>query len=119
MEKTTQQTQHKQTILVVDDDPHILEVVEARLTASGYRTITAPGAEQAIGIVKSQQVDLLISDVRMPGMGGMELFKEVHGLHPSLPVIFLTAYGTIPDAVNAVKAGATDYLTKQIGRAHV
>ncbi len=109
MEKTTQ---HKQTILVVDDDPHILEVVEARLTASGYRTITAPGAEQAIGIVRSQQVDLLISDVRMPGMGGMELFREVHGLHPSLPVIFLTAYGTIPDAVNAVKAGATDYLTK-------
>ncbi|MHC1743415.1 MAG: sigma-54-dependent transcriptional regulator [Syntrophobacteraceae bacterium] len=109
MEKTTQQ---KQTILVVDDDPHILEVVEARLTSAGYRLITAPGAEQAIRIVKSQQVDLLISDVRMPGMGGMELFKEVHGLHPNLPVIFLTAYGTIPDAVNAVKAGATDYLTK-------
>jgi DNA-binding NtrC family response regulator len=109
MEKTAQQ---KQTILVVDDDPHILEVVDARLTSAGFRTITAPGAAQAVEIVKAQQVDLLISDVRMPGMGGMELFKEVHGLRPNLPVIFLTAYGTIPDAVNAVKAGATDYLTK-------
>lgn len=109
MEKATSS---KQTILVVDDDPHILEVVEARLTSAGFRTITAPGGAQAIGIVKSQPIDLLISDVRMPGMGGMELFREVQGLHPNLPVIFLTAYGTIPDAVNAVKAGATDYLTK-------
>ena len=109
MEKTAQQ---KQTILVVDDDPHILEVVDARLTSAGFRTIMAPGAAQAVEVVKAQQVDLLISDVRMPGMGGMELFKEVHGLRPNLPVIFLTAYGTIPDAVNAVKSGATDYLTK-------
>lgn len=109
MEKTAQQ---KQTILVVDDDPHILEVVEARLVSAGFRTIAVPSGVQAIEVIQAQQVDLLISDVRMPGMGGMELFKEAHALRPALPVIFLTAYGTIPDAVHAVKAGATDYLTK-------
>ncbi len=102
----------KQTILIVDDDPHILEVLEARLTSAGYRVFTAPGAREALDTVKSYPIDLLISDVKMPGMGGMDLFTEVRSLHHELPVIFLTAYGTIPDAVRAVKAGATDYLTK-------
>jgi DNA-binding NtrC family response regulator len=75
--------------------------------------ITATRAEDALEVIKkASQVDLLISDVKMQGMGGMELFKEVHALRPKLPVFFLTAYGTIPDAVNAVKAGAVDYLTK-------
>jgi DNA-binding NtrC family response regulator len=103
---------HKATILVVDDDAHILEVLEARLNSAGYRTLTAKSAAAGLDIVKSQVVDLLISDVRMPGMGGMELLKEVKGLRPGLQVIMLTAYGTIPDAVDAVKAGALDYLTK-------
>jgi DNA-binding NtrC family response regulator len=102
----------KQTILIVDDDRHILEVLEARLSSAGFHAITAPGAAEALAVVKSKPIDLLITDVKMPGMGGMELFKEVHALYPDLPVIFLTAYGTIPDAVHAVKAGAVDYLTK-------
>jgi DNA-binding NtrC family response regulator len=103
---------HKATILVVDDDAHILEVLEARLNSAGYRTLTATSAAAGLDIVRSQVVDLLISDVRMPGMGGMELLKEVKALRPGLQVIMLTAYGTIPDAVDAVKAGALDYLTK-------
>lgn len=102
----------KQTILVVDDDLHILEVLEARLTASGFRVLTAPEAQEALSIIQAQPVDLLISDIRMPGMGGMDLFLEVQTIRAGLPVIFLTAYGTIPDAVKAVKAGAVDYLTK-------
>ncbi len=102
----------KQTVLVVDDDLHILEVLEARLSSAGFKALTAAGSEDALNIVKSQQVDLMISDIRMPGMGGMELLKEAHSLKPGLPVIFLTAYGAIPDAVRAVKEGAADYLTK-------
>jgi len=102
----------KQTILVVDDDLHILEVLEARLSSVEFKVLKATSAQEALEIIKSQQVDLLITDVRMPGMGGMDLFEEVRSLKPVLPVIFLTAYGTIPDAVKAVKAGAVDYLTK-------
>ena len=102
----------KQSILVVDDDLHILEVLEARITAADFQAFTASGAREALEIIQSHQVDLMVSDVRMPGMGGMDLLEKVHKLRPSLPVIFLTAYGTIPDAVEAVKAGAADYLTK-------
>jgi len=102
----------KQTILVVDDDLHILEVLEARLSSVELRVLTATGAEAALDIIRSKHVDLLISDIRMPGMGGMELLEKVRSVHPELPVIFLTAYGTIPDAVSAVKAGAVEYLTK-------
>jgi DNA-binding NtrC family response regulator len=102
----------KQAILIVDDDPHILEVVEARLSSAGFRVHTAISAQAALEILKVHPLDLIISDVRMPGMGGMDLFAEVQSLRPELPVIFLTAYGTIPDAVRAVKAGVVDYLTK-------
>ena len=102
----------KQTILVVDDDLHILEVLEARLASMHYRVHTAAGAEQALDLLRENQVDLMITDVRMPGMSGMDLFVETQSLRPGLPVIFLTAYGTISDAVEAVKAGAFDYLTK-------
>ncbi|MEN6484133.1 MAG: sigma-54 dependent transcriptional regulator [Syntrophobacteraceae bacterium] len=102
----------KLTILVVDDDLHILEVMEARLTSVEYRVLTATGAQAAMEIIESHHVDLMITDVKMPGKSGMDLLKEARALRPALPVIFLTAYGTIPDAVSAVKAGAVDYLTK-------
>lgn len=102
----------KQTILAVDDDLSILQVLEARLSVMEFQVLTATGGREALDIIRSGHVDLLISDVRMPGMGGMDLFAEVRAIRPELPVIFLTAYGTIPDAVSAVKAGAVDYLTK-------
>jgi DNA-binding NtrC family response regulator len=102
----------KQTILVVDDDLHILEVIEARLSSAEFRVLTATGVTEALEVLRTHPVDLLISDMRMPGLGGMDLLKEVRTLLPDLPVIFLTAYGTIPDAVRAIKAGALEYLTK-------
>jgi len=102
----------QQSILVVDDDRHVLEVLEARLSSGGFQVLKATGATEALKIIKTQHVDLLISDMKMPGMGGMGLLTEVRSLRPGLPLIFLTAYGTIPDAVRAVKAGAVDYLAK-------
>jgi len=102
----------QQSILVVDDDRHVLEVLEARLSSGGFQVLKAAGAPEALKIIKAQHVDLLISDMKMPGMGGMGLLTEVRSLRPGLPLIFLTAYGTIPDAVRAVKAGAVDYLAK-------
>ena len=102
----------KQTILIVDDDLHILEVIEARLASADYRVFTAADADAALDILNTRAIDLMISDVRMPGKSGMDLLKEAHAVHPELPVIFLTAYGTIPNAVSAIKAGVLEYLTK-------
>jgi len=100
------------SILVVDDDLHVLEVIEARLSSSGFQVCKASGVQEAIGILKDKKIDLIVSDMKMPGMGGMHLLKNVRSLVPGLPLIFLTAYGTIPDAVRSVKAGAVDYLVK-------
>ncbi len=102
----------RQTVLIVDDDLHILEVLEARLSSMDFQVRKAINAQDALEILRAGPVDLMITDVRMPGMGGMDLFHEARLLRAGLPVIFLTAYGTIPDAVRAVKAGAVDYLTK-------
>jgi DNA-binding NtrC family response regulator len=99
-------------ILVVDNDPNLLEVLEARLSAAGFRILKAMDAASAARILKKKPVDLLVSDVKMPRKSGMELFKEIRETLPELPVIFLTAYGTIPDAVDAIKLGAVDYISK-------
>ncbi|OPX32817.1 MAG: sigma-54-dependent Fis family transcriptional regulator [Desulfobacteraceae bacterium 4484_190.1] len=102
----------QQTILIVDDDLHILEVIEARLSSAGFQVLKASDAREGLKILKTGRVDLLISDMKMPGMSGMELLHKTSVFRPDLPFLFLTAYGTIPDAVSAVRAGAIDYLTK-------
>lgn len=99
-------------VLIVDDDLHVLEVLEARLQSEGYGTLRAANGMDAMRLLKERRVDLLISDMRMPGMSGMELMRKSQEDYPLLPVIFLTAYGSIPDAVKAVRAGAIDYLAK-------
>ena len=99
-------------VLIVDDDPNILEVLDARLCAAGFVVHGAEDGPAALHILKNQKIDILVSDMKMPAMSGMELLAHARISHPRLPVIFLTAYGTIPDAVHAVKAGAVDYLTK-------
>lgn len=100
------------TILVVDDDPSILEVLETRLSSAGFTVLAADDGPSALQILKQSTVDLVISDMKMPEMGGMDLFEEIRRVNRLTPIIFLTAYGTIPDAVNAVKAGAVDYISK-------
>ena len=99
-------------VLIVDDDPSILEVLDARLCAAGFVVHGAGDGPAALRILKSRQIDILVSDMKMPEMSGMELLTQARASHPRLPIIFLTAYGTIPDAVHAVQAGAVDYLTK-------
>lgn len=99
-------------ILVVDNDANILEVLEARLSVAGFRVLKAGNAGSAARILKKTPVDLLLSDVKMPRKSGIELFREIKQALPDLPVIFLTAYGTIPDAVDAIKLGAVDYISK-------
>jgi DNA-binding NtrC family response regulator len=99
-------------VLIVDDDSSILEVLDARLTAAGFKTHKCASGSEALELLGKQKIDVLVSDIKMPEMSGLELLEETRIIFPQLPVIFLTAYGTIPDAVDALKAGAVDYLTK-------
>lgn len=102
----------KQRLLIVDDDTSILEVLEARLESAGFLVERATSGRLALDILNNSKIDLLISDMKMPEISGMELQEEVRKIYPNLPIIFLTAFGTIPGAVSALKAGAVDYLTK-------
>ena len=99
-------------LLVVDDDADMLRLLTMRLTAAGYRVSTATSAEAALTQLDIERPQLVLSDVRLPGRDGLALFDDIRARHPSLPVILLTAHGTIPDAVEATERGVFTYLTK-------
>jgi two-component system response regulator GlrR len=99
-------------ILLVDDDPDLLKLISLRLTSAGYRVRTADSGETALATIAVQRPATVITDLRMPGIDGLQLFDAIHRQHPALPVIILTAHGTIPDAVNATQRGVFGYLTK-------
>ncbi len=102
----------KANILIVDDDQDILKLMGMRLAAAGYMTISASNGAEAMSAIALQRPDLVISDLRMPAMDGMALLEAVHNTHPTLPVIILTAHGSIPDAVHATQRGVFGFLTK-------
>jgi two-component system response regulator GlrR len=102
----------KPKILIVDDDTDLLELLAIRLTAAGYKTETVQSAEAALNHLAVSRPQLVISDMQMSGMDGMTLFEHIHRTLPTLPVIILTAHGTIPDAVTAVQRGVFGYLAK-------
>ena len=99
-------------LLVVDDDQDLLRLLTVRLTAWGYRVSAAASAEEALTRIAIAPPQLVVSDVRLPGKDGLALFEDIHRTHPTLPVILLTAHGTIPDAVQAMSRGVAGYLTK-------
>lgn len=99
-------------ILLVDDDTDLLELLSMRLKSSGYHITTAASAEAALNHLDITRPHLVISDIQMKEMDGMALFEQIHRTTPTLPVIILTAFGTIPDAVAAVQRGIFGYLTK-------
>ena len=99
-------------ILVVDDDPDLLKLLSMRLTAAGYRVTGTASAEEALVKLAMERPQLVLSDVQLPGKDGLALFDAIRVQHPSLPVILLTAHGTIPDAVEATSRGVFTYLTK-------
>ena len=99
-------------ILVVDDDPGMLDLVEMRLVANGYAVSCAASGEEALKLFRIERPRVVITDLRMDGMDGHALFARLHAEAPSLPVIILTAQGTIPDAVAATQRGVFGFLTK-------
>lgn len=99
-------------VLVVDDEPAILMSVSDALRADGHRVSLAHDGALAQSMLKNQVFDLLICDIRLPRVDGMAIFRQVRQRAPSTDVVFITAFGAVPDAVAALKDGATDYLTK-------
>jgi len=99
-------------LLLVDDDPDLLKLISLRLTSAGYRVRTAESGEAALAAIAVTRPALVVSDMRMPGIDGLALFDAIQRQHPALPVIILTAHGTIPDAVNATQRGVFGFLTK-------
>jgi len=102
----------KPYILVVDDDQDILKLISIRLRAAGYDTAVASDGAEAMSAISLQRPDIVITDLRMPAMDGMALLEAVHSTHPTLPVIILTAHGSIPDAVRATQRGVFGFLAK-------
>jgi two-component system response regulator GlrR len=100
------------TILLVDDDPDILKLVSLRLAAAGYEVQAVDSAEAALAALAVSRPDLIITDLKMGGMDGLALFTEVRKQAPTLPVIILTAHGTIPDAVTATQRGVFGFQPK-------
>lgn len=100
------------TILIVDDDNDLLRLLSMRLTAAGYNIVAVDEGQKALVQLSACRPQLMITDLRMPGMDGMALFDTVHKCSPALPVIILTAHGSIPDAIAATKRGVFGFLTK-------
>jgi two-component system NtrC family response regulator len=99
-------------ILIVDDEKNYLVVLNALLGGEGHQVITAPGGGRAAALIDEDEPDLVITDMRMPGMTGLELIQKVKPQHPDMPILVMTAFGTVENAVEAMKAGASDYISK-------
>ncbi len=99
-------------ILLVDDDRDLLQLISLRLASAGHAVLTAESGEEALSRLALARPSLVITDLRMEGMDGLALFERIHALMPTLPVIILTAHGTVPDAVSAMQKGVFSFLTK-------
>lgn len=102
----------KPVILLVDDDASLRTLIALRLEANGFEVLAVDSGEAALAQLSHTRPDAVLTDIQMPGMDGMALFRAVHARDPALPVIVLTAHGTIPDAVAATQQGLFGYLTK-------
>ncbi len=101
-------------ILVVDDEASQRELIGGFLKKQGHEVVTASGGAEALARVRETRVDLVLSDFKMPGMSGLDLQRGIKAINPETPFILMTAYGTVETAVQAMKEGATDYLTKPL-----
>ena len=109
-------SKHAARLLLVDDDPSLLKLLGMRLSSEGFLVTTAASGPEALKLLNRETFDLVISDLRMDEMDGMALFTEIQRLKPGMPVIILTAHGSIPDAVAATRQGVFSFLTKPVDR---
>ncbi len=106
----------RSTILLIDDDNSLRRVIEFSLTDGGYKVQTAASGEEGLRLFEKTKFDTVITDITMPGMNGMEVLAKVRQRDANIPVIVITAYGTIESAVEAMRQGAFDYITKPFNR---
>jgi two-component system response regulator HydG len=107
------------TLLVADDDPAVRESLGRALTREGYAVVAAPDGQAALERLQEGGIDLVLSDLKMPGLNGLELLPRAKAVAPDVDFIMLTAFGTVEEAVKAMKDGATDFLTKPFQRAQL
>lgn len=100
------------TILAVDDEPHMRRLLEISLRQAGYRALSAGNGREALELIQQQQIDLVVSDLHMPGMNGLQLLEALRKQYERLPFIMVTAQGEIKTAVEAMKLGASDYILR-------
>jgi two-component system, NtrC family, response regulator AtoC len=105
-------TDSPRQILVVDDEPNLRRVLGAQLSRDGYEVHAVADGNAALRILQEQYIDVVITDLRMPELDGLELMRRALALEPELPVVIITAHGTVDNAVEALKSGAFDYITK-------
>src|SRR6185503_20228935 len=106
-------------VLCVDDDPAVGKVLSALLEQAGLTALLAASGNEALEALGRHPIDLVVSDLRMPGLGGMDLLRTVAARWPDIPVVILTAHGSVPLAVEAMRAGAADFLLKPFDRDEV
>ena len=104
--------QGKSTLLVVDDDPYILESITTLLTAYGHTVYACKNASEAMNVVEEMDLDLVLTDIKMPQVTGIDLLQKIHSYNQQLPVILMTGFADVDIAVDAVKKGAFDFITK-------
>ena len=108
------QTANNRHILVVDDEPLVRSSLSELLTLSGYAVSVAANGREALNMLKDHHADILITDIKMPEMDGIQLLQQLKNIYPQIPVIIITSYGSIENAVDAMRQGAYDYITKPI-----
>jgi two-component system, NtrC family, response regulator AtoC len=109
----------KGSVLLVDDDPAVAKVLGALLAQAGLTVHTTKNGAEALAVLEQKPIDVVVSDVRMPGMSGLELLAEVTRAYADVPVVLITAHGTVPMAVEAMKAGAADFILKPFDREEI
>lgn len=102
----------KKRVLIVDDELNIRRILQASFDKNGWVALTAESGHEALRLLEREQVDCVLTDVTMPGMSGYDLQKEISTIYPELPVVIMTAFGTIPQAIEAIRHGAFEFVTK-------
>jgi two-component system, NtrC family, response regulator AtoC len=109
----------KKQVLIVDDEPNLRKILSAQLSRDGYDVLTAEDGEEGLAILHEHHIDLVVTDLKMPKVDGMSLLRQALAEDPDLPVVMITAHGTVDTAVEALKIGAFDYLTKPFDKEEV
>jgi len=106
-------------VLVVDDDAAVSRVLGALLTQAGFQATLASSGEQALNVLAARPIDAVVTDLKMPGLSGLELLGRVQEQWPEIPVVLITAHGTVATAVEAMKKGAADFVQKPFDREEI